>query len=104
VDCHDVWFRDQQVEGPWGLQGIGDYAHLLDHARSKRDVCALLQKAGCRRQRWLNSRETVSLHDSLFSMSPDQRESYGVNWIRIEEWHRSGMGGKQRHGTESAWL
>jgi len=44
VDCHDVWFRDQQVEGPWGLQGIGDYAHLLDYARSKRDVCVLPEK------------------------------------------------------------
>jgi hypothetical protein len=62
VDCHDVWFRDQQVERPWELQGIGDYAHLHDHARLKRDVCVLLEKAGRRRQRWLNSRETVSLH------------------------------------------
>jgi hypothetical protein len=61
VDCHDVCFRDQQVEGPWGLQGIGDYAHLRDHARSKQDVCVLLEKAGRRCQRWLNSRETVGL-------------------------------------------
>jgi len=30
-------------------------------ARSKRDVYAHLEKAGCRRQRWLNSHETRTL-------------------------------------------
>jgi hypothetical protein len=59
---HDVCFRDQQVGGPWELQGIGEYAHLLDHARSKLDVCVLLEQAGRRCQRWLSSRETVGLH------------------------------------------
>ena len=54
VDCHDACFRDEQVEGTWELQGIGEYAHL-------RDGCVLLEKAGRRRQRWLSSCEMVSL-------------------------------------------